>query len=299
MTHVFLDIETIAETSDFANYNKKSVREARYCGESSEAPEVQYQQRANLHAEFGRIVCISCVLRTQGGEIKKISFCSDDERSLLSDFFEMINKAWVSVLLWGHNVKSFDIPFICKRGIINGLKIPKALDYGTLPAWKMGTVIDTMEMRQRSGYLRTGLELLCLCLGVPSPKQSLEGSQISDLYWNSYKTAAGTEDHRATLQTIASYCEGDALASLLCYEKMAGIEVTEPVSEGPKEEKNQASLLVFSEADYLTWSKKEYMCTYKTFDDLMAWLKQNYSWVESYERQLRDQWAKYELWMPF
>ena len=103
----------------------------------------------------------------------------------------------------------------------------------------MGTVIDTMEMRQRSGYLRTGLELLCLCLGVPSPKQELEGSQVSDLYWNSYKTSAGTEDHRATLQTIASYCEGDALASLLCYEKMAGIEVAEPVVEEKKEEKNQ------------------------------------------------------------
>ena len=299
MTHVFLDIETIAETTDFANYNKKDVREARYCGESSEAPEVQYQQRAVLHAEFGRIVCISCVLRTQGGEIKKISFCSDDERGLLSDFFEMINKAWVSVLLWGHNIKSFDIPFICKRAIINGLKIPKALDYGTLPAWKMGTVIDTMEMRQRSGYIRTGLELLCLCLGVPSPKQSLEGSQVSDLYWNSYQTSAGTEDHRATLQTIASYCEGDALASLLCYEKMEGIEVAEPIVEEKKEEKNQTSLLVFSESDYLTWSKKEYMSTYKTFDDLMAWLKQNYSWVEAYERQLRDHRAKYELWMPF
>lgn len=299
MTHVFLDIETIAETSDFANYNKKAVREARYCGESSEAPEVQYQQRAVLHAEFGRIVCISCVLRTQGGEIKKISFCSDDERGLLSDFFEMINKAWVSVLLWGHNIKSFDIPFICKRAIINGLKIPKALDYGTLPAWKMGTVIDTMEMRQRSGYLRTGLELLCLCLGVPSPKQELEGSQISDLYWNSYQTAAGTEDHRATLKTIASYCEGDALASLLCYEKMAGIEVADPVAEEKKEEKKQTSLLVFSESDYLTWSKKEYMSTYKTFEDLMDWLKQNYSWVEAYERQLRDHRAKYELWMSF
>lgn len=299
MTHVFLDIETIAETSDFANYNKKAVREARYCGESSEAPEVQYQQRAVLHAEFGRIVCISCVLRTQGGEIKKISFCSDDERGLLSDFFEMINKAWVSVLLWGHNIKSFDIPFICKRAIINGLKIPKALDYGTLPAWKMGTVIDTMEMRQRSGYLRTGLELLCLCLGVPSPKQELEGSQVSDLYWNSYKTSAGTEQHMETLQTIASYCEGDALASLLCYERMEGIEVAEPIAEEKKEEKNQTSLLIFSEADYLTWSKKDYMCTYKTFEDLMSWLKQNYSWVEAYERQLKDQWSKYELWMPF
>jgi hypothetical protein len=141
----------------------------------------------------------------------------------------------------------------------------------------MGTVIDTMEMRQRSGYLRTGLELLCLCLGVPSPKQELEGSQVSDLYWNSYQTSAGTEQHMETLKTIAGYCEGDALASLLCYEKMAGIEVAEPVAEEKKEEKNQTSLLVFSEADYLTWSKKEYMSTYKTFEDLMAWLKQNYS----------------------
>ena len=66
---IFLDIETIAETSDFASYSKKSVREARYCGGSEEIPEEQYHQRASVHAEFGRIVCISCVMRAPDGSI--------------------------------------------------------------------------------------------------------------------------------------------------------------------------------------------------------------------------------------
>ena len=89
---IFLDIETIAETSDFANYSKKSVREARYCGGSEEAPKEQYHQRASVHAEFGRIVCISCVMRAPDGSVKRTSFCSDDEHKLLSDFFAMIAK---------------------------------------------------------------------------------------------------------------------------------------------------------------------------------------------------------------
>ena len=310
---IFLDIETIAETPDFAGYNKKSVREARYCWGSDEAPEEQYHQRASVHAEFGRIVCISCVMRAPDGSIKRTSFCSDDEHKLISGFFAMVAKVGASISFGGHNVKSFDIPFICKRAIIHGLRIPKALDFGTLPARKMGNVVDTLELWQRSGTLRTGLELLCLCLGIESPKQKLTGAEVSDLYRNSYQAAAGTEAHQQVLDTIAEYCEGDAIASMLCYERMENLEptveaapapeqpaVAQPVVEQPAEQPQDANLIEFSEQSYIARTKDfTAFKQYKSFDELWKHLISHYTGVEKYKRNLEDARTRYDMGMLF
>ena len=318
---IFLDIETIAETPDFASYDKKSVREARYCGGSEEAPEEQYHQRASVHAEFGRIVCISCVMRAPDGSVKRTSFCSDDEHKLLSDFFAMVAKVGASISLWGHNVKSFDIPFIYKRAIIHRLRIPKVLDFGTLPAWKMGNVVDTLELWQRSGTLRTGLELLCLCLDIESPKQKLTGAEVSDLYRNSYQTAAGTVSHQEVLDTIAEYCEGDAIASMLCYERMENLEPTveaapapeqpakqpvveqpmeQPVIDQPAEQPQDANLIEFSEQSYIARTKDfTAFKQYKSFDELWKHLISHYTGVEKYKRNLEDARTRYDMGMLF
>ena len=310
---IFLDIETIAETPDFAGYNKKSVREARYCWGSDEAPEEQCHQRASVHAEFGRIVCISCVMRAPDGSIKRTSFCSDDEHKLISGFFAMVAKVGASISFGGHNVKSFDIPFICKRAIIHGLRIPKALDFGTLPARKMGNVVDTLELWQRSGTLRTGLELLCLCLGIESPKQKLTGAEVSDLYRNSYQAAAGTEAHQQVLDTIAEYCEGDAIASMLCYERMENLEptveaapapeqpaVAQPVVEQPAEQPQDANLIEFSEQSYIARTKDfTAFKQYKSFDELWKHLISHYTGVEKYKRNLEDARTRYDMGMLF
>ena len=310
---IFLDIETIAETPDFANYNKKSVRETRYCGGSEEAPEEQYHQRASVHAEFGRIVCISCIMRAPDGSVKRTSFCSDDEHKLLSDFFAMVAKVGASISFWGHNVKSFDIPFIYKRAIIHGLRIPKVLDFGTLPAWKMSNVVDTLELWQRSGTLRTGLELLCLCLGIESPKQKLTGAEVSDLYRNSYQTAAGTASHQQVLDTIAEYCEGDAIASMLCYERMTNSEPKvetesqpeeqpsdQPVVDHPAEQPQDSNLIEFSEQSYIARTKDfTAFKQYKSFDELWKHLISHYTGVEKYKRNLEDARTRYDMGMLF
>ena len=310
---IFLDIETIAETSDFASYNKKSVREARYCGGSEEAPEEQYHQRASVHAEFGRIVCISCVMRAPDRSVKRTSFCSDDEHKLLSDFFAMVAKVGTSISFGGHNVKSFDIPFICKRAIMHRLRIPKVLDFGTLPAWKMSNVVDTLELWQRSGTLRTGLELLCLCLGIESPKQKLTGAEVSDLYRNSYQAAAGTKAHQQVLDTIAEYCEGDAIASMLCYERMTNSEPKveaapqpeeqspeQPVVEQPAEQPQDSNLIEFSEQSYIARTKDfTAFKQYKSFDELWKHLISHYTGVEKYKRNLEDARTRYDMGMLF
>lgn len=215
---LFIDIETVAETNDYLNYSKRKIRAERYCSEKVGTEEEWYYDRAPIHAEFAKIVCISVVARNTDGSIKKISFCGDDEKQILSDFFQLLNSAPMANL-GGHNVKAFDIPFICKRAIIDGLRIPKVLDYGTNPAWKMDLVRDTMEMRKRSAFLSTSLELIAACLGLESPKKKMNGAEVSATYWRSFYNGI-EQTHQIKLKEIAEYCEGDATTSLLIYEKI-------------------------------------------------------------------------------
>lgn len=217
---LFIDIETVAETNNYLIYKKKKIREERYCNEKEGTEEERYNNRAPIHAEFAKIVCISVVARNKDNSIKKISFCWDDEKKVLEDFFQLLNAA-PSANLWGHNVKNFDIPFICKRAIINSLRIPKVLDYWTYPAWKMDAVVDTMELRKRSAFLSTSLELIASCLDLPSPKSIMNGDEVSSIYWESLNNA---EWHQQKLMEIKDYCEWDALTSLFIYEKMQSPE---------------------------------------------------------------------------
>ena len=186
------------------------------------------------------------------------------------------------------------------------------LDFGTLPAWKMGNVVDTLELWQRSGTLRTGLELLCLCLGIESPKQKLTGAEVSDLYRNSYQTAAGTASHQQVLDTIAEYCEGDAIASMLCYERIENLEPTveadpapeqpaeQPVVEQPAEQPQDSNLIEFSEQSYIARTKDfTAFKQYKSFDELWKHLISHYTGVEKYKRDLEDARTRYDMGMLF
>lgn len=215
---LFIDIETVTETNDYQNYAKRKIWAERYCGEKAGTEEQQYYERASIHGEFAKIVCISVVARNKDWSIKKISFVGDDEKQILSDFFQLLNSA-PKAKIGGHNVKGFDIPFICKRAIINGLRIPKNIDYGVNPAWKMTDTVDTMEMWKRSGFLSSSLELIALCLGIENPKKKLTGAKVSDIYWRSLHSKQ-QDRHEQELLAIQEYCEADALAALQIYERI-------------------------------------------------------------------------------
>ena len=186
----------------------------------------------------------------------------------------------------------------------------------------MSNVVDTLELWQRSGTLRTGLELLCLCLGAESPKQKLTGAEVSDLYRNSYQTAGGTASHQQVLDTIAEYCEGDAIASMLCYERIENLEPTveaapapeqpaeqpvveqpvveQPIAEQPAEQPQDANLIEFSEQSYIARTKDfTAFKQYKSFDELWKHLISHYTGVEKYKRNLEDARTRYDMGMLF
>ncbi|WP_132051512.1 3'-5' exonuclease [Pseudocnuella soli] len=207
---LFLDIETVAQSENYEQLSE-SWRElwdhkARTLIRNPEqdTPESIYD-RAGIYAEFGKIICISCGCIQGGGDDKKLiikSFFDDDEHKLLTQFAAMLQK-WSGSsekFLCAHNGKEFDYPYLCRRMIINGIEIPEALKIAGRKPWEVRH-LDTLEMWKFGDYKSyTSLKLLAQALGIPSPKDDIDGSQVYSVYYK-----------EKNLERIATYCQKDVV----------------------------------------------------------------------------------------
>lgn len=218
---LFLDIETAPQYPDFASmpeewkdlWKHKSSYLLR--NREEEDPETIYP-RAGIYAEFGKIVCISCGFITGYLETKRLilkSFSGDDEKMLLYQFAEMLNK-WTSDqprYLCAHNGKEFDFPYLCRRMIIAGVPIPPALQISGRKPWEVPH-LDTMELWKFGDYKSyTSLNLLAHALGIPTPKDDIDGSMVWEVYWK-----------ERDLNRIAVYCQKDVVTVAQVFLRLQG-----------------------------------------------------------------------------
>jgi DNA polymerase elongation subunit (family B) len=221
---LFLDIETVPEVSSFellepkmqALWEKKSLQ---FRTEDQTAGDAY--GRSGIYSEFGKIICISVGLITEKNplSLRLKSFYGEDEKSLLSEFSTMLNKFSKTkrdALLCAHNGKEFDFPYIARRMIINGLIIPEILDNAGKKPWEI-KLLDTMDLWKFGDYKNyTSLELLTSILGIPTPKDDIDGSMVAGIYYNDND-----------LDRIVRYCEKDVLAIaqvLMRFMNLPGIE---------------------------------------------------------------------------
>lgn len=204
---LFLDIETTPQQPNYQHLDEmfKGLwdHKAKFLikDPEKESPESIYP-RAGIYAEFGKIVCISCGFVSQSGSLKIKSFYGDDEKSLLLSFCDLLNKHFNTLehLLCAHNGKEFDFPYLCRRMVINEIPIPSILDIAGKKPWEVA-LLDTMEMWRFGDYKSfTSLNLLAQILGIPSPKDDIDGSQVWRVYW---------EDNN--LERIVLYCQKDVV----------------------------------------------------------------------------------------
>ncbi|MDR0714502.1 MAG: ribonuclease H-like domain-containing protein [Bacteroidales bacterium] len=211
---LFLDIETVPQYPAFEQADE-TVRQlwekkAAFLVKDGETPAEIYQQ-AGIYAEFGKIICISAgFLYPQGGEwYFRIRSCfSEDEAALLNDFLILLTRfeQQYNIQLCAHNGKEFDFPYIARRILINGLRLPNVLDIAGKKPWEVA-FLDTMGLwcfgdRKNA----TSLKLLAHVFGIPSPKDDIDGSQVADVFWK-----------EKDLARIVRYCEKDVatIAQLL------------------------------------------------------------------------------------
>jgi hypothetical protein len=227
---MFLDIETVPQTSDYSELSSElaHIWEDKYSLLQKRMPEKYsdettaaeaFNSSAGIYSEFGKIVCISVgFVHFQGVEMhfRTKSFAGDDERLLLIEFTHLIAKFCTTKehTLCGHNIKEFDIPYICRRMLINGLALPTIFQIAGKKPWEI-SFIDTLELWKFGDYKNySSLKLLTAVFGIPTPKDDIDGSQVASVYYN-----------EKNLKRIATYCQKDVLATAQVFLRMNGFDL--------------------------------------------------------------------------
>ncbi len=221
---MFLDIETVPVSSSFdslstAMQNLWDKKSKQFRTPDQTAQDVY--ERAGIYSEFGKIICISVgyIREKNPFSFRLKSYFGKDEKTLLNSFSEMLSKFCrtnTDAVLCAHNGKEFDFPFLARRMIVNGLRIPDILDNAGKKPWEI-KLLDTMDLWKFGDYKNyTSLDLLTSILGIPTPKDDIDGSMVAGIFY--------TEDN---IERIVRYCEKDVLAIariLLRFMNLSGLD---------------------------------------------------------------------------
>lgn len=210
---LLLDIETIPQARQFSSLSPEwqKLFSDKYTKTMPETVSIEdcYHTRAGIWAEFGKIICISTAFFYEDDKsqlclrIKSVS--GDDERALLENFILLCNKFYSvhkQFQFGGHNIREFDIPYICRRMLVNNLSLPSYLQLHDKRPWdvKMFDTLNWWKFGDMKNY--TSLNLLASALNIPSSKTTMDGSMVQDVYYI-----------EKDLPKIVSYCEQDVIVT--------------------------------------------------------------------------------------
>ena len=181
--------------------------------------EEMYRRKAGILAEFGKIICISTAVFYQDADkswaLKIKSLAGKDEVQILRDFTDLCNQMHhlhPKFIFGGHNIKEFDIPYICRRMLINGLSLPDYLQLHDKKPWEVN-MFDTLnwwKFGDQKNYV--SLNLLAHVLGIPTSKIDMDGSKVQDVYY--------LENN---LNRIIEYCQLDVVVTANIMLKFKGL----------------------------------------------------------------------------
>ena len=205
---LFLDIETVPLFAMYSELDKTAKQlweqKTKYQRKEEFTPE-EFYDRAGIWAEFGKIVCMSVGYFVFKGNLRNFRVKSffGEEKDILNNFKNLLeihfNKPYH--LLCAHNGKEFDFPFIARRMIVNSIDIPFKLNLFGKKPWEVPH-LDTLELWKFGDYKTyTSLKLMTHILGIPSPKDDIDGSEVRDVFYVNQD-----------IDRIIRYCEKDTIA---------------------------------------------------------------------------------------
>lgn len=228
---VFVDIETTTQKEtlqDLIDENPNLLEYWQYksmqCREQNQTElkdikddHEMYPRMAGLYPEWGRVVCISIgqiKFNEHGDPISfgKKSFYGEDEKTIVEEFMTTASKIFANypkMNFVGHNIKGFDLPFLIKRAIIHGIRVPQQFWLQKQKPWE-NCLLDTYEIWKFGGYNSAKLGLLTELLDIPSPKDLMAGPEVNRYFW------------QGRIEEIKDYCEKDIEASANLILRLSG-----------------------------------------------------------------------------
>jgi hypothetical protein len=210
---VFLDAETLPPSrDDLVRFPKLSN-----CDEEE-------FRRLALIGDYGRVLAIGVIIE-RDGEVTRCGCLGLDresmlfhleERRTLSGFWKLLAAFNPSRdLIVGHNIISFDLPFIYKRSVINRVGPSVMLNFAR---YRSHPLFDTMHEWNKWDMRKfISLDELAGILGLESSKNGgMDGSSVYDRF------CAG--DHT----DIAAYCMADVRLTRQIYYRMIRPEGPDP-----------------------------------------------------------------------
>lgn len=210
MRKLFLDIETLpAAEKDLEAlrmlFDKKNP-------EFNQEKFDEFLHRTNLDGAFGQILCIGYAV---DNDASKNFYNENNEKETLRQFWELVSAISVEprnmqypdygVQFIGHNVMDFDLRFIYQRSIVLGVRPSYEINFARYRSYP---VYDTMKEWAKWSNANIGLEFLAVALGIPSPKDGIDGSQVAEFF------AKGKVDD------ILEYCKRDVETTRAVYRRM-------------------------------------------------------------------------------
>ena len=172
------------------------------------------------------MICISVgFFQTENGKLRSFktkSFVNVDEKNLLSEFAEFLSEHYNNQkkhLLVGHNIREFDVPYICRRMLTHQIGLPGLLRLANKRPWQIKHIVDTMDLWRFGDYKHyVSLDLLAQIMAIPSPKTDISGDKVGEVFWM-----------EQDIDRIMTYCENDVFTTALVYLKLNNINTVDTI----------------------------------------------------------------------
>jgi predicted PolB exonuclease-like 3'-5' exonuclease len=230
LNHIlFLDVETVSQHPEFDQLDtrgrslwqqKIGFMARRDDHEWQDHDYAQsYKEKAAIYAEFGKVIVISAGIIHQGDtgpNLRIKSFYGDDEEVVLNQFAAVLEKNFHDPnqhILCGHNIREFDIPYLCRRMTSLQIPLPTLFNITGKKPWEVKYIADTLELWKFGDHKNyTSLDLLSHTLGIASPKDQMDGSMVGHFYWE-----------QKALEDIKKYCEKDVVTVAQVYLRLLNL----------------------------------------------------------------------------
>lgn len=225
---LIIDIETVSGSENVEHLSPALKahwdRKAGFIRNPDEKPADElYLDRAAIYAEFGKIIVIGIGFYYENKGVPALrvkSLASDNEKELLTEFKHLIEGKFdqENLKLCAHNGKEFDFPYLCRRMLVNDIKIPWSLNTSGKKPWEIQHV-DTMELWKFGDWKSfTSLDLLTTIFEIPSSKTDMDGSMVTKTYY----------EEKDGLKKIEEYCRKDVVATAQLYLRLNNLPLIAP-----------------------------------------------------------------------